>query len=79
MKKRVRSKHKKSLLKRIERAARHAAAERLHGNIERANQADRNLDRLMSAAEHEHVAGAGFEREMRGRQRGERLYRKIVG
>ena len=67
---------KAKLLKRVERIARTAAVLRLRGNIQRAVSYDNKLDRLAEEAE---VLGLDtMDREVRGRQRGDRLYHKIV-
>ena len=66
------------LLTRIERLSRHAEADRLHGNKDRAKVSERKVNLLMSQAEDEHLGSAAFRREIRGQQAAGRLYHKIV-
>jgi hypothetical protein len=68
--------YRASLLHRVERLARTAAALRLHGNIERAMTYDKKLDQLFNEADK--VGIDVTEHEIKGRQRGDRLYHKIV-
>lgn len=69
---------KAKLLKRVSRLARTAAVLRLRGNIQRANEYERTLDRVMDEAERIGVGDRAMDREMHGRQRGDRLYHKVV-
>jgi hypothetical protein len=75
-KKTRRASKKAKLLKRIERLARTAAVLRLRGNIARAMTYDKQLDGLFDKADAMGVDA--MENEVRGRQRGDRLYHKIV-
>ena len=68
----------KKLVRRVERLARTAAVLRLRGNTQRASHLDRIIDNLVGEAEVGNFGGAAFEREVKGRQRGDRLYHKVV-
>jgi hypothetical protein len=68
----------KKLVRRVERLARTAAVLRLRGNTMRASHLDRVIDNLVGEAEMGNFGGAAFEREIKGRQRGDRLYHKVV-
>lgn len=68
----------KKLVRRVERIARTAAVLRLRGDVQRASHLDRVIDNLVSEAEVGNFGGAAFEREIKGRQRGDRLYHKVV-
>jgi hypothetical protein len=73
---RLQPKHKK-LLSRIEKVARHAALDRLRGNIPAATRAEKKLDILFQHADDERLSGAGLEREVRGQQAAGRLAAKL--
>jgi hypothetical protein len=47
-------------------------------NTMRASHLDRVIDNLVGEAEVGNFGGAAFEREIKGRQRGDRLYHKVV-
>jgi hypothetical protein len=64
------------LLKRIERVARHAALDRLHGRIQAAMQEERKLDILFQHADDERLGGAGALREERGQHAAYNLAKK---
>jgi hypothetical protein len=68
----------KKLVRRIERLARTAAVLRLRGNIVSASYFDRVIDSLVGEAEVGNFGDAAFKREVKGRQRGGRLYHKVV-
>jgi hypothetical protein len=77
MKKRRLSPKQSKLLRHIERVARHAALDRLTGNVRRAMQSEKKLDILFQHADEERLGGAGMRREERGQKAAHRLAGKL--